>query len=406
MFNFLKSKKILILILSLTAILRLIRLDYPSTYYFDEVYHAFTAKEYLNGSKAAWEWWTIPPPGVAYEWTHPPLAKELMTSSMFLFQTTDSWAWRLPGVIFGVLGVWFVYLISLRLFKNQQIALLSSFIYSIDGLNFVQSRLGMNDSYFVALMLATVYFTLSKRFFIASIFLGLSLATKWTGIYLFGLVILLTLLSKEYTRLAYFIIIPPIIYLLSYIPFFLLGHTTDQFIELQKQMWWYHTGLKATHTYASRWWSWPLNLYPVWYFVEYYPNGYMANIFASGNPTVFWLGFGAILVTIYDFFRTRSRSLLFILLSYFAFFLPWALSPRIMFLYHYSPSVPFLSLALGYQLINLTQKREDKIAVVIIVSFMILTFGLLFPILTGIPLPKNILLLFFSTNLTKNPFGG
>lgn len=404
----LKNKNILILtgLLIFAFIIRVININYPNSFYFDEVYHAFTAQKYLEGSKEAWEWWTIPPPGVAYEWTHPPLAKEIMTASMFVFQTTESWAYRLPGVLFGVLGVLLIYLIADKLFKNKKVALLSAFIYSIDGLNFVQSRVGMNDAYFVALMLATVYFSLSKRFFIASIFLGLTIATKWTGLYLFGLVFIITILSKEYFKLSYFIIISPIIYLLSYIPFFLLGHTSDQFIELQKQMWWYHTGLKATHTYASSWWSWPLNLYPVWYFVEYHKNGWMSNIFASGNPAVFWLGFGAILVTIYDFIKTRSMSLLIVLLGYLTFFLPWALSPRIMFLYHYSPSIPFLTLALGYQLINLTDRREDKIAVFLIVLFITLTFGLFYPILTGIPLPKEVLLFFFSTNLTKNPFGG
>lgn len=404
----LKNKNILILtgLLIFAFIIRVININYPNSFYFDEVYHAFTAQKYLEGSKEAWEWWTIPPLGVAYEWTHPPLAKEIMTASMFVFQTTESWAYRLPGVLFGVLGVLLIYLIADKLFKNKKVALLSAFIYSIDGLNFVQSRVGMNDAYFVALMLATVYFSLSKRFFIASIFLGLTIATKWTGLYLFGLVFIITILSKEYFKLSYFIIISPIIYLLSYIPFFLLGHTSDQFIELQKQMWWYHTGLKATHTYASSWWSWPLNLYPVWYFVEYHKNGWMSNIFASGNPAVFWLGFGAILVTIYDFIKTRSMSLLIVLLGYLTFFLPWALSPRIMFLYHYSPSIPFLTLALGYQLINLTDRREDKIAVFLIVLFITLTFGLFYPILTGIPLPKEVLLFFFSTNLTKNPFGG
>ncbi|MBI3485791.1 hypothetical protein HY025_02495, partial [Candidatus Daviesbacteria bacterium] len=60
---------------------------------------------------------------------------------------------------------------------------------------------------------------------------------------------------------------------------------------LQHQMWYYHTHLKAHHDYSSPWWSWPLNLYPVWYFVQYYSGPFMSNIFASGNPAVFWLGF-------------------------------------------------------------------------------------------------------------------
>src|SRR3989304_7304184 len=97
-----KPSHLLILILLLAAILRLYRLDFPNKYVFDEVYHAFTAKEFLAGRKVAWEWWTTPPPGVAYEWTHPPLAKEIMAASMFILHTQDAWAWRLPGALFGV----------------------------------------------------------------------------------------------------------------------------------------------------------------------------------------------------------------------------------------------------------------------------------------------------------------
>src|SRR3989338_11109219 len=103
-----KPKHILIFILVITTILRLCRLDYPNKYVFDEVYHAFTAKEYLKGSKEAWEWWTTPPPGVAYEWTHPPLTKEIMTASMFIFRSQDAWAWRLPGALLGILSVYLI----------------------------------------------------------------------------------------------------------------------------------------------------------------------------------------------------------------------------------------------------------------------------------------------------------
>ena len=96
---------------------------YPNKYVFDEVYHAFTAKEFLVGHKEAWEWWTKPPPGVAYEWTHPPLAKEIMAFSMLIFSSTDSWVYRFPGVIFGTLSVYLVYLLGLKLLKKEYSAL-------------------------------------------------------------------------------------------------------------------------------------------------------------------------------------------------------------------------------------------------------------------------------------------
>ncbi len=46
----LTHKNLLIIIILTSLTLRLFRLDYPQTYVFDEVYHAFTAREYLKGS--------------------------------------------------------------------------------------------------------------------------------------------------------------------------------------------------------------------------------------------------------------------------------------------------------------------------------------------------------------------
>ncbi|MBU1000220.1 phospholipid carrier-dependent glycosyltransferase [Patescibacteria group bacterium] len=402
--QFLKNPKyILILILLLTAFLRLYRLDYPDKYIFDEVYHAFTAKEYLKGSVSAWEWWTTPPPDVAYEWTHPPLAKEIMTTSMFWLQSQNAWAWRLPGALFGILSVYLVYLLGLKILKNQNAALIAAFVFSLDGLNFVQSRTGMNDIYYLTFTLACILALLNRKYFFSAILFGLALASKWAAVYVFILILFVLAKDRKKNKLYLFIFIPLIIYLLSYFPFFFIGHTFSQFKELQQQMWWYHTNLKASHPYSSPWWSWPLNLYPVWYFVDYQKNN-MANIFASGNPMVFWTGSVAILLTAWEVVRKKSMNLIFILLGFFIFWLPWALSPRIMFLYHFSPSVPFLSLAMGHQLSKaLNDKKKRKYAFGLLL-LLLLSFIIIYPFLVGIPIPKNLIKIFFLTNLSKNPF--
>jgi dolichyl-phosphate-mannose-protein mannosyltransferase len=413
------SKHILIAILVITILLRLYRINYPNKYVFDEVYHAFTAKEFLVGHKEAWEWWTKPPPGVAYEWTHPPLAKEIMAASMYIFTSTDAWAWRLPGVLMGTLATLLVYLLGIKLLNKKSYALIATFVFSFDGLNFVQSRTGMNDIYYVTFALASLLFILNKKFFLSAILFGLAISSKWAAIYLVGMYMgmgfyyfILQKNKKNYIThnfiflskiFSYFIFIPPIIYLISYLPFFALGHSFNQFIQLQQQIWWYHTGLKATHNYSSPWWSWPLNLYPVWYFVDYQKNT-VSNIFTSGNPILFWVGSVSILLTIIEFIKTKSRKLLFILLGFFTFWLPWSLSPRIMFLYHFSPSVPFLCLCLAQQLGPELDDKKRKFTVYILLLLIVLGFITIYPFLIGLPIPRNFINLFFITNLSKNPF--
>lgn len=398
-----KPKVILVLILLFAAFLRLYRLGYPNKYIFDEVYHAYTAKEYLKGNKDAWSPWGKSEPGVAFEWLHPPIAKELMTASMFILHTTDAWAWRIPGTLLGIFSIFLVYQLALLLFKNGVAALISAFIFSIDGLIFVQSRTGMNDVYLVAFILVSVIFFVQKRYFFAAIFMGIAIATKWSGIYLALMYFPILLYQRQFKKLIYFILIPPVIYLISYVPYFLIGYKWSDFIELHKQIWWYQTNLKATHGYSSPWWSWPLNLYPVWYFVDYQKNA-VANIFASGNPLVFWVGSVTIVLTGLQAIKERSINLLLVVLGFLIFWLPWALSPRIMFLYHFSPSVPFLSLALGYQLSLEFGSNKRKKGIYILLCLMALSFILFFPFLTGLPIPRNFVNLFFITNIAKNPF--
>lgn len=391
------------LLLLLSLFLRVVRLDYPKNYVFDEVYYPFTAKEYLKGNSEAWEWWTKAPEGNAYAWVNPPLAQEIMAGSMFILRSTDSFAWRLPGIIMGVLSIYLVYYLGVLLFKKNTVALLSAVIFSVDGLNFVQSRIGMLDIYLVTFCLLSFVFFIKNKFSISAIFLGMALANKWTAVYLLGLFILLLIRYRLSIKIFNFLLIPPFVYLLIYLPFFLTGHTLNQFLQLINQQWWYHTHLKATHDYASPWWSWPFNLYPVWYFVDY-PKDQIANIFAFGNPVVFWGGIAAILLTIRDYLKRRSESLLLVLAGFFFLWLPWAISPRLMFIYYFSPSVPFLSLALGYQLSLGLEKKKSRQMVIVLLSLIILSFILVYPFLTGIPIPKEFIKLFFLTNLSKNPF--
>lgn len=399
-----KPQFLLILILTLALILRIYGINFPNTYVFDEVYYAFTAQEYLKGNPDAWGWWGTAPQGFAYAWVNPPFPQEVMAISMFLSGSQSPWAWRIPGVLLGVLSVYLVYWLGKTLFRNEYIGVLAAFIFSLDGLNFVQSRIGMIDIYLVTFVLLSLVFLIKKDFLYSAVFLGLALGGKWTAVYLFPLILFLVVKYKMASKLLVYAFIVPAVYMLVYLPFFLHGNDAGKFIELFKQQWWYHINLKATHDYASAWWSWPLALSPVWYYVQYYPNNSLSNIFSAGNPLVFLGGSLATIVTLWEVIKKRSEILLILILGVIFFWLPWAFSPRIMFFYYFSPAVPFVSLILAYQLAKLWQKNQKPV-VIIIVSLVAVGFVLLYPLLVGLPLPKDLILFFFRTNLSKNPFG-
>ncbi len=474
----LKTNQILLIsILILAVFTRFYRLWEPPTYMFDEVYHAFTAVEMSKGNKMAWEWWNTPPKGFAYEWTHPPLAKEAMVVGIVILGDVfpkqplgvdgridpNPFAWRFPGALLGVGIIYIIYLLGKELF-NERAGLIASFLATLDGLIFVQSRIGMNDVYFLFFMLLAFYLYLKGKWLGVGVSLGLSLASKWTALYgigvLGGLFWLQWLLSSigvgghEFSHptlspsilksshstqssngrgsivnvglskimahhplnyllqfVLIFLAIPIAIYLLSYLPFFMSGHNWSQFNELQHQMWWYHTNLKATHPYQSLWYTWPFLYRPVWFYVKY-ETGMIANIYAMGNPVIWWSGIMAVGWTVVVLLSrvasvarqpaTTSKmlagraprdslALIIILFGYFGFFLPWALSPRIMFLYHYLPSVPFMCLALGFGLERIG--RIGQGGKLLIISYLVLVavvFIYFYPHLSALSIPTGL----------------
>lgn len=383
----------LLIIVVFAGVTRLFRLGVPDAYMFDEVYHAFTAQEMVKGNKAAWEWWNTSPKGFAYEWSHPPLAKELMVVGLRLAGNSPL-GWRLPGAVVGTLTVIFVFLAAWELFGSRTLAVLTALVFSLDTLPLAMSRIGMNDAYFLFFLMAALWLLLRERFLLMGVVFGFSLASKWTAIYFLALIFFVLVVRGYWKNLGKMVrlgigslFLPLLVYLFSYLPFFVWGHTGEQFIELQKQMWWYHTGLKATHAYQSAWWSWPLTLRPVWFYVNY-GNSTVANVYAQGNPLLYWVGFLGLAPFGLAAIRKREAPLVIVFFAYCLFFLPWAFSPRIMFFYHYLPATPFLSLSTAWFLLVVGKKVSGRLALGIL-GLVFISFIFFYPHVTGVPVPTE-----------------
>ena len=107
-------------------VLYMARIEDPPKYSYDEVYHAYTAAQYAIGNADAWLWSTQAPiQGVAYEWTHPPLGKLIMTLGILIWGDTPL-GWRFMSAVFGALGLGAVYLLGLRLTGQRLIAFVAA----------------------------------------------------------------------------------------------------------------------------------------------------------------------------------------------------------------------------------------------------------------------------------------
>ena len=109
--------------------------------------------------------------------------------------------WRWPGVIAGAIAAALLVLLARLLTERRDVAALVGALALLDGAGFVQSRIGMNDVYLLALLLGgTVAFVawLQGRvrgplkggllLVLAGALLGGALASKWVALYgMFGL---------------------------------------------------------------------------------------------------------------------------------------------------------------------------------------------------------------------------
>lgn len=112
---------------------------------------------------------------------------------------SHAFAWRLPGVLAGVLTAALLYILARLLFARRTVAVSLGVLVLADGMLFVQSRIGMNDVYvglfivaavtlFAALWLGVwrraIAFWIGMP--VVGLLLGLALASKWVGAYAIG----------------------------------------------------------------------------------------------------------------------------------------------------------------------------------------------------------------------------
>ena len=152
--------------------------------YFDEIYHARTAFEFLKSS-------------VPYETSHPPLGKVLMSVCVSIFGMTP-FGWRFAGALAGILMLPGMYLLGKQLTKRTWVATLACLLMALDCLHFTQTQIATIDSFPVLFILFSYFFML--RFLQSDPFreelsvllrdlglcgfcMGLSIASKWIGIY-------------------------------------------------------------------------------------------------------------------------------------------------------------------------------------------------------------------------------
>ena len=187
--------------------------------------------------------------------------------------------------------------------------------------------------------------------------------------------------------LACLVVVPVIVYVASYIPWAIstaggpqllagwpAGHSGQTFLDLQVQMYRYHDEFRIPHGAGSPWWAWPLDLKPLWGYLETFVDGTQATVLGAGNPFLIWLSTGAVGFGAWEAWRRRSWALGFVVIAFLALWLPWARIDRVAFNYHYYVALPFAYLLLAWFLAELIDAPSERMVRLARAAFAIVLF--------------------------------
>lgn len=400
--------------------------SYMTDMYFDEVYHARTAYEYMEG---------IYP----YEITHPPFGKSIITLGIQMFGFTP-FGWRFMGALFGVLILPVLYVFAKRLFKKTKWAAVATILFAADFMHYTLTRIATIDSYslfFILLMYLCMYeYTqhnlhrekLSRTLLplgLCGLAFGFGAATKWICLYA-GVGLFIMFFYTVYQRaveykaakaqgmdeiacafrrkliltllfcVGVFILIPVAIYCLSYIPYFnaeenfgLAGIWKNQEYMLN-----YHGNLQtaAPHPYQSNCYTWLFDLRPVFFFRGYYlPDNLVSVIWCMVNPFLAYGGLAAViyLLGLRGKGKIDMKAIPFMAVGALSQYLPWVIISREVFIYHYFATLPFLVFAIVHVLWYWEENYKwGKKATWIAVGLTVLAFLAFYPATTGVPVDR------------------
>ena len=395
--------------------------SYMNGSYFDEVYHPRTAYEVLH---------KIAP----FENTHPPLGKLIIGMGVKIFGMTP-FGWRFMGTLAGILMLPAFYLFAKKLFNSTVLSGIGTFVFAFDFMHFAQTRLATIDSYAVLFIIIMYYFL--TRYIImdfnktpvkkgllnlglAGMFFGIGAASKWVCLYAaFGMAFLLFYTwikayfanttsqeKQEYKKkiiqsvawcVLFFVIVPLFIYSASYIPamsYDLNGRTPLQYIVgNQTYMLWYHGEYVPTlekHSFASNWYEWMIVKRPLWAYLnsDLRSEGIASSIASFGNPAVWWVGTVALVLSLFIAWKKRGLLIMLIIVPFLSQLLPWVAVTRMVWIYHYFASVPFMIFAILY-LIKALQERYHVPSYVFYTycGVVFALFIMFFPVLSGMEVP-------------------
>lgn len=360
-----------------------LNIDKSSNYHkFDETIYKLNALEVLNKTPY-------------FENTHPPTGKYLIALGVFLFGYNFIGI-RIMSIFFNIFLIFLIYKFIFILTNDYKTSNIGAIIFSSDCMRYVISRLctiGNFDVFFITLSLYFIYKLyisknekLTKNDFLnmiySGIFIGISISVKWTSFYCFIIIFIVYLLKFRdikdkqkyiFYGLLCFIIIPIIIYFLSYIFFIPLNKDIyiKNMINNQLTMLNHHVLYADKTVFSSKPFLWMFNKGKMELI-----NSKSGIVVLMCNPFISSLTIFEFIYSIYRIIKYKDKNNVFLLISCFCLYIPWFFVKRPLYIYHFYIIIPLLIIMIVYNFYT-TNKNYLKIYMFLCICYFILNFNIL-----------------------------
>ncbi len=364
---------------------------------------------------------------------------------------------RLIPMVAGIILPLIIYAICRRFEMSKASSFVVAMMITLESSLIVQSRFILPDIILHTFGFASIltYLEYTRRigtgkttwfFGLSTIFASCALSIKWTGLtYLFMIIVLemarqyidyesfKIFFKKNLIFISKYLAISVMVYLMLFaMHFSILTHSgtgdafmspefqstlednhvptaiatpmtfLDKVFELNKVMYTSSAGLTATHSNASKWYTWPIMLRSIFYWQGSSQSDGTTDsyIYLLGNPFVYWLSTLAIFITIIlGIIKLLFRKIVptnpdtfiiitFLIIGFLVNWLPFSFIGRVMFLYHYEAALIISIIAVGFLLDSL-QPSYKKALIAIILVLTTASFVYWAPLTYGLPISQD-----------------
>ncbi len=394
---------VLVVLIFAGAAARVHDLGYPGELTWDEHHFVENARNLLGG-RSDWN-------------DHPPLGKLLIASGM-LVAGDDSTGWRLAPLVMGLALIVLAYLLASHAFRSLWAGLLAAAFIAADGFTLAYSKTALLDGMLATTMVAAALFAWRARsstgVVIAGAFVGLSMSIKFSGAVMLIPLMLVVLFRFGVEAKSVGLVLAGMLAAgATYVTQFMVGLTLandpNGLLDIARkttELVQHHLALTDwKHPQTSRWYPWfvPLKRLTLHYARE---GNTVRALLPSGHPVLWWGVNLTLLWTIVDAVRRKpwrrtehgeharaeATPRYYLWMLWFLPLLPWILSNRDSYLYHYLPSYVF-GLVLFAGVVS-TFERKKALAFAVLVAAV---FAFCAPVWSKIPFSADSLLyaLFF-----------